>query len=208
MASETESSIGDVLPVDPSSKKMRCVIGVDPGPHCGLVVMEKDEALGWVVVLRWTFELGEAPVGRVYLHWAEECARLVRDPHLSLWMARADKIVIERQYVTGQPLPSFLIMTNLCTALEVLWPGKAALVGSNEVKAAYFTESQRKNYQKRKQVAELMSKAALDRAKHWDASHRVHDQADAYLIATYYLQHVVKRPPEKLSVGYRKAKKQ
>jgi hypothetical protein len=202
----SESSIGEVREVDPAKKKIKHLIGIDPGPHLGLVVLRKDVELGWVVVLRWTFELPDAPKGDVHCHWARECAKLVRDPHLGRWFELADAVVLERQYVQGQPLPSYLIMVALCAAVETLWPAKAKLVGSNEVKAAYFTEAQRKNYAKRKQVAELMTKTALARATTWDPSHRVHDQADAFLIGCYYIDYVLKRGPEKLSVGYRRPK--
>lgn len=204
--SEDAGSIGEVIPVDPATKKTRCIIGVDPGPHCGLVVMQKTEE-GWVVVLRWTFEMSEALPGQMHVHWAKECARMMNDPNLRKWFELANFVVIERQYTSPgqQPLPSFLVMTNLCAQIELLWRDKAVLVGSNEVKAAYFTEAQRKSYSKRKQCAELMSSKALARAKFFDPNQRVHDQADAFLIATYWLQYVHKRPP-KLSTGYRKRK--
>lgn len=205
-AAESES-IGEVFDVDPATKKTRCIIGVDPGPHCGLVVMQKTPDEGWVVTMRWTFEMTEATPGKMHVHWAKECARMMNDPNMRKWFELANFVVIERQYTApgSQPLPSFLVMTNLCAQVELLWNGKAVLVGSNEVKAAYFTEAQRKSYAKRKQCAELMSAKALARAKFFDPTQRVHDQADAFLIATYWLQHIYKRPA-KLSMGYRKRK--
>lgn len=206
MSESASESIGEVHPVTLENKrKPKAIAGFDPGPHLGCVVLQKGEN-GYEVKFRWTFDLGEPAKGDVYLHWARKCAELVCDPNVSRWLESVDVVVIERQYMQNGVLPSFLIMTNLCSALETKWPGKTKLVGSMEVKAAYFTEAQRKNYNKRKQVAELMTKDALARATIFDPTHRVHDQADAFLVVCYYVQFVLKRSPEKLSAGYRKPK--
>ena len=205
--SEVSGSIGEVRVVDPAQKKHKTIIGIDPGPHCGLVVIQKDAELGWVCRMRWTLEFADAPVGDTHCHWAREVARVLADRNLARWFEMADKVVLERQYVQHQPLPSFLIMQSLLAAIETKFPGRCVLVGSNEVKAAYFTESQRKNYAKRKQVAELMTKDALARATLFDPTQRVHDQSDAFLVACYWLDYVVKRSPDKLSLGYRRKSK-
>lgn len=182
---------------------MRIIVGIDPGPHCGLVVLEKNDE-GWVVMLRWTFEMADAPKGDTHCHWARETARMLTEPALQAWFNKADVIVTERQYVQGQPLPSFLIMECILGICEYAWPNKTRLVGSNEVKAAYFSEAQRKNYAKRKQVAELLTKNDLEKAQFFNPAHRLHDQADAFLVACYFIQHVLKRAPVKQSAGFRR----
>ncbi len=185
-----------------TSRKISKVMAIDPAPNnCGIVFLERtnrEGVKGFDVHARFTANIGkiEEAKGNSDWYWPSRVIELIKD--LSSWFEQADMIVIERQFVAPNSfnrLPSYHVQQALVSSLMALYGAeKVSLVDSRSVKSVYFKEDERTSYEKRKSTAEDLCREELLKAPVFRPDDRLHDQADAYLVACYWYNHVYKTP--------------
>jgi hypothetical protein len=183
-------------------RRITRLMGIDPAPkNCGIVFMEKikeDEVKGFKVLGRWTVDIGDivAAKGNSDVYWASRVVDLMNQ--MRTWFDQADVVVIERQFVAPNSfarLPSYHVYGALIAALISRYgEDKVGIVDARSLKCAYFKEDERTTYEKRKQTAVDLCMTELEKAPIFRETDRIHDQADAYLVACYWYDNVHKAP--------------
>lgn len=184
-------------------KKVTRIIGIDPAPeNCGFVFMERTKIegqKGFEVLSRFTIRVGskEEAKGNSDYYWAKQTVSQLLDG-LRSWFDQADKVVIERQFTPPNAfhrLPSYYVQAALIPALIARYGNdKVELVDARSIKSVYFKQDEKETYEKRKSTAEDLCRDELLKAPVFRPDDRLHDQADAYLVACYWYNHVYKTP--------------
>ena len=195
--------MSDTAKISLSKPVITSVIGIDPGYiNLGFVFMEKINEPGregFKVKARFTATIGDAEEAKGIMveYWANKVAEFVKSNKES-WFDRASVVAIERQFVPPNAqgrLVSYYIQLFLVSTLITLYgPDKVCLIGANSIKAKVFKPKERESYAARKSAAIKISTPELLKATQFDGDIDDH-QADACLVAWYYVKHVLPQPP-------------